>query len=344
MRHAQLWIEAATYPAALDRQLLGAIWGGAASRGCKVTPAGGLQVNIEPGIVVVPSQNNTGSTICVTDDVETVTMGAAPTGTTRMDLVLCHPYATDLDGGARNDWQFEPATGQSGPNPPVSPAPAGTVAIAAINRPSDSSVINAADIIDLRPGGVPVAGGDPVGVMAPFPGKGTLPSNYLLCDGRTDYLTTDYPELYVVLGNDYGGSAASNTFGVPDTRDRFMLGSGGAVSPVPGSRGGTRLITTSQMPYHGHGVTDNQHTHGVDQRPHQHDAHPATIGNYGSTQGLTAGGVTMQALASAVFKVQAAYADFGIAHAGANIGIQAAGGGQPYDPPYLGVVWIIKAR
>jgi hypothetical protein len=45
-----------------------------------------------------------------------------------------------------------------------------------------------------------------------------------------------------------------------------------------------------------------------------------------------------------VFKVQAAYADFGIAHAGTGIGIQAAGGGQPYDPPYLGVVWIIKAR
>jgi microcystin-dependent protein len=345
-RHTQLWIQAATYPASLDRQLIGAVWQGAASRGCRLSAAGGTVVAIEPGIVIVPSANNTGSSMCVSDAVENLDLGLAPAaGLVRVDLVICRPRATDLDGGVNNDWIFDKVVGAEVPSNPVIPAaPAGTVALGYANRPGGSAAIVAADVVDRRPGGVPVSGGIPVGMMGPFPGRGTLPVDYLWCDGKADYKATDYPDLYLVLGNDYGGDSAAGTFAVPDSKDRYLVGAGGTLSPQAGSRGGSRIITTSQMPSHGHGVGDPGHGHGIGDPGHAHASNPSSIGGYGSTQGLSNYSVTQQALMSTVFGTGGSGTGIWIGGSGTGVSVQAAGGGQPFDPSFLGVRWIIKAR
>jgi microcystin-dependent protein len=346
-RHTQLWIQSGAYSAALDRQLIGALWQGAASRGCRVTAGGGTALNIDPGIIVVPSANNTGSTLCVSDAIEALTWtpGAPAQGLVREDLIICRPRGTDLDGGVNNDWVFEAVLGaEVNANPVVPAPPAGTVAIAYVDRPGGSAAIVDADIHDQRPGGVPVSGGSPVGTMYAFPGRGTLPADHLWLDGSTDHKVSDWPDLYLVVGNDYGGDSAAGTFGLPDSRDRSIIGAGGALSPQPGSRGGSRLITVSQMPSHAHGISDPGHGHGIGDPGHAHDSNPSTAGAWGSTQGLSNYSVTAQTVFSTVFRTGGSGTGIWIGGSGTGIGIYGAGGSQPYDPPFLGALWIIKAR
>ena len=63
--------------------------------------------------------------------------------------------------------------------------------------------------------------GTPVGCIFPFAGI-NLPAGYLLCDG-TSYKKTDYPDLYAVIGNKYGGD--TENFNVPNLIDKFIQGS-----------------------------------------------------------------------------------------------------------------------
>lgn len=62
----------------------------------------------------------------------------------------------------------------------------------------------------------------PVGVIQAFSGT-TIPRGFLLCNGAS-YKTTDYPELFDIIGYTYGGS--DGTFNVPNLCDgRFLEGS-----------------------------------------------------------------------------------------------------------------------
>lgn len=47
--------------------------------------------------------------------------------------------------------------------------------------------------------------------------------NWLLCDGQT-LKQSEYPELFAVLGNTYGGSANQGTFKVPNYQGTFLRG------------------------------------------------------------------------------------------------------------------------
>jgi len=60
----------------------------------------------------------------------------------------------------------------------------------------------------------------PTGVIAYFP-VSTPPGGWLECDGSS-LLTTDYADLYALLGTNYGGSG--NTFNLPDLRGEFIRG------------------------------------------------------------------------------------------------------------------------
>ena len=51
------------------------------------------------------------------------------------------------------------------------------------------------------------------------------PEGYLVCDGST-YSQSEYPELYAMIGNQFGGPAGS--FNVPDLRGQFLRGAQGA--------------------------------------------------------------------------------------------------------------------
>ena len=62
----------------------------------------------------------------------------------------------------------------------------------------------------------------PIGVIQPFASDTNIPRGYLLCDGAS-YPTADYPDLYAVIGNTYGGD--STNFNVPNLVDKFIQGS-----------------------------------------------------------------------------------------------------------------------
>lgn len=61
----------------------------------------------------------------------------------------------------------------------------------------------------------------PIGTVLSFAGQ-TAPNGYLLCDGAS-YKVVDYPDLYAVIGNTYGGD--STNFNVPNLVDKFVQGS-----------------------------------------------------------------------------------------------------------------------
>ena len=61
----------------------------------------------------------------------------------------------------------------------------------------------------------------PIGVIQAFSGQ-TAPHGYLICDGAS-YKVADYPDLYAVIGNTYGGD--STNFNVPNLVDKFIQGS-----------------------------------------------------------------------------------------------------------------------
>ena len=61
----------------------------------------------------------------------------------------------------------------------------------------------------------------PLGTVLSFAGS-NAPNGYLLCDGKS-YAVADYPHLYAVIGNTYGGD--TENFNVPNLIDKFIQGS-----------------------------------------------------------------------------------------------------------------------
>jgi len=78
-RYVPQWLQSGSYAASLDRRLIGALWPAPASSGCAVTAVGtGMDVHVDPGQVAVPSANNTGTVLCTSDAIETLTLAPAP--------------------------------------------------------------------------------------------------------------------------------------------------------------------------------------------------------------------------------------------------------------------------
>ena len=60
-----------------------------------------------------------------------------------------------------------------------------------------------------------------IGVIQAFSGN-IIPRGFLVCDGAS-YKVADYPDLYAVIGNTYGGD--TENFNVPNLIDKFIQGS-----------------------------------------------------------------------------------------------------------------------
>ena len=67
------------------------------------------------------------------------------------------------------------------------------------------------------------SGGVPTGSLVPFAGN-SIPNGYLLCNGAAVSRTT-YAALFAVIGTTYGAGDGSQTFTLPDFRNRFIEGS-----------------------------------------------------------------------------------------------------------------------
>lgn len=150
-RLAPQWIQNGTYPAGVDRRLIGALWPIGAVRGCAVSAGTGMQVQVAAGWVAVPTANNTGSTLCTADAAENVTISTAPaSGLNRIDVVTCHPRGNDLDGGANDDWIYDVIVGAVAASPVAPAVPAGQVALAQVFVPGGAASIVAGNLTDLR--------------------------------------------------------------------------------------------------------------------------------------------------------------------------------------------------
>ncbi|HEY2300330.1 MAG TPA: hypothetical protein VGH66_00475 [Acidimicrobiales bacterium] len=158
-RYTPQWLQAGSYAGSQDRRLISALWPGPAVNGCQVIAGTGMTVNVGAGQAAVPTQNSTGSTLCVSDNVEQVTLAAAPaSGNNRYDLIICQPRGNDLDGGSNNDFIFTSVTGTAAASPTVPPTPPGALVLAQIYVAGGSASVVAGNITDVRPFGLPVTG------------------------------------------------------------------------------------------------------------------------------------------------------------------------------------------
>jgi microcystin-dependent protein len=112
---------------------------------------------------------------------------------------------------------------------------------------------------------------NPVGAIQLWTGASNkIPAGWLNCDGSS-VLISAYPELYAVIGTSYGQVDVLH-FNLPNFVGKFAIG----VSPTNliGSSGGSKTITTDNLPAHNHpndlnstGIsvtaTDSGHTHTV---------------------------------------------------------------------------------
>ena len=94
----------------------------------------------------------------------------------------------------------------------------------------------------------------PAGTITMFAGS-TAPAGWLICDGRS-VSSTDFPELYAVIGTTYGGYGTN--FQLPDLRGRFPVGKNSGTFSALGGKGGEEkhTLTIAEMPAHRHAGND----------------------------------------------------------------------------------------
>jgi microcystin-dependent protein len=87
----------------------------------------------------------------------------------------------------------------------------------------------------------------------------TPPTGWLACDGSAVSRIT-YASLFAVIGTNYGVGDGVNTFNLPDSRGKHLLGK--TVSTNLGdTTSGSHVITANEMPYHRHVINDYSHNH-----------------------------------------------------------------------------------
>jgi microcystin-dependent protein len=87
----------------------------------------------------------------------------------------------------------------------------------------------------------------PSGSIIAFGGAAAPDAGWLLCDGSNVSRTT-YARLFAAISTAYGTGDGSSTFGLPDLRDRVLLGKGsnnGTVGTETGSAAASSVITNA---------------------------------------------------------------------------------------------------
>lgn len=188
------------------------------------------------------------------------------------------------------------------------------------------------------------------------PALGVVGGAWLPCDG-SQYLTTDYPELFEAIGYRYGGQ--NDVFNVPDTANLILMGDGNIVEAGSTAGSGSVTLTQANLPSHTHQITDPGHGHAFTGDPHGHGVadpghdHATTAGAEelcDPPQG--AGSVSVSSFAPAGVTgssptgvtINNATATGTVEQSVTGITAEPTGGGAafPIIPPVLGVKFAIK--
>lgn len=147
-----LWLQNSSYPASLDRLLIGStlqpgVLGNAELAVSQRAAGANMSVDVAAGRAVVPMTDapNQGSALCRSTAVNNLTVGGAPAaGLTRIDLVVARVYDASLIGGSINGWQLEIVPGTAASTPAAPAVPASAIPLAQISIASGvASVTNA---------------------------------------------------------------------------------------------------------------------------------------------------------------------------------------------------------
>jgi hypothetical protein len=159
---APLWLQALTYPAGVDRDLIDAVFatGGVIGGGdFLVAPRGAganMSVDVAAGKIVVPGTDVSlqGKYVGRMKNTVNVPIAAAPAaGLTRIDLIHAHIADATVIGSGLNSLSIEtPVVGTAVSSGwTVPPTPASSVALAQITVASGTAAITAGLIVDVRP-------------------------------------------------------------------------------------------------------------------------------------------------------------------------------------------------
>jgi hypothetical protein len=157
-----LWMQATTYPAGNDRDLIDAVFriGGVIGQGDLAVAQRGaganMSVDVAAGLVVVPGTDiaGQGKYMGRLKNTVNVPIAAAPgAGLTRIDLIHAHIADATVIGGALNCLSVEtPVVGTAvSSNPAVPATPASSVPLAQITVAAGTASITTAMIADVRP-------------------------------------------------------------------------------------------------------------------------------------------------------------------------------------------------
>jgi hypothetical protein len=153
-RYTPLWQQAGTYPAAVDRGLLSALWPATGFTGAAPTTVNNtMNVSVPAGTAAVALASGAGTELCRWDAAEVVTLTASPpAGQSRIDVVVLQVRDNTLDAGGNNDFIFQAIAGTPTTGTPAAPTvPNNAAAVCQLTVVGGSANLNGVAVTDRRP-------------------------------------------------------------------------------------------------------------------------------------------------------------------------------------------------